>query len=55
VELGRNAGVPSVSPMSEEGRNGVNEPTKGLLEKILDKGNMNLAYKRVKSNKRLHR
>jgi len=54
VELGSNAGVSSVSPMSEEERNGVNEPTKGLLEKILDKGNMNLGYKRVKSNKGSH-
>lgn len=40
--------------MPERGRNGVNEYAGGLLEKILHRDNMNLAYKRVKSNKGSH-
>jgi len=54
VELGSNAGVQSVSSTSENRGNGGNEYTRGLLEKILDRNNMNLAYKRVKRNKGSH-
>lgn len=54
VELGGNVGVPSISPKPERGRNGVNEYASGLLEKILHRDNMNLAYKRVKGNKGSH-
>ncbi|MBP2645965.1 MAG: Reverse transcriptase/maturase family protein [Firmicutes bacterium] len=54
VELKGNVGVPSISPMPERGRNGVNEYASGLLEKILHRDNMNLAYKRVKANKGSH-
>lgn len=54
VELGDNVGVPSIPSMPERGRNGVNEYANGLLEKILHRDNMNLAYKRVKANKGSH-
>ncbi len=54
VELGSNARVRNASPTLSEGRNGVNECTRGLLEDILTRGNMNRAYKRVKSNKGSH-
>ena len=51
VELRSNVGVQSISSTSERGRNDVNEYASGLLEKILEPSNMNLAYKRVKANK----
>jgi group II intron reverse transcriptase/maturase len=54
VELGGNVGVPSISPMPKRGGNGVNEYASGLMEKILHRDNMNLAYKRVKANKGSH-
>ena len=54
VELGSNARVRSVSPTSSEGRNDVDECTRGLLEDILARDNMNRAYKRVKSRKGSH-
>ena len=54
VELGGNAGVPSISSTSELDGNSGNEYAGGLLEKILDRHNMNLAYKRVKVNKGSH-
>ena len=54
VELGSNAGVQSVSSTFENRGNGGNECSQGLLEKILDRDNMNLAYKRVKANKGSH-
>lgn len=44
VELGSNAGVQSVSSTFENRGNGGNECSQGLLEKILDRDNMNLAY-----------
>lgn len=53
-ELGDNAGVLSISTASERGRDVEDECTGGLLEKILDRGNLNLAFKRVKSNKGSH-
>lgn len=54
VELKGNVEVHNISPMSEEGRNGVNECGKDLLEQILSRDNMNKAYKRVKANKGSH-
>jgi len=54
VELGNNVGVRSVSMASEKGRNNGNEYATGLLEKIVDRNNLNQAYKRVKSNKGSH-
>jgi len=51
VELGGNAGARSISSMSQNRENGDNEYAEGLLEKILDRDNMNLASKRVKKNK----
>jgi group II intron reverse transcriptase/maturase len=54
VELGDNVGAQSISSTSERGRNDVDEYASGLLEKILEPSNMNLAYKRVKANKGSH-
>ena len=51
VELKDNAKVRSVSSMSQDRGNDDNEYARRLLEKILDRDNMNLAYKRVKANK----
>jgi group II intron reverse transcriptase/maturase len=50
VELRGKEGEHSYAPASSEGedRNKVN--TSKLLEKVLDRGNLNLAYKRVKKN-----
>lgn len=49
VELGSNAGAQSISSMSENREN--DEYAERLLEKILDRDNMNRAYRRVKANK----
>ena len=54
MELGSTVGARSISSTSEEGRNGGNEYASGLLEKILERDNLNLAYKRVKANKGSH-
>lgn len=54
VELKGNVEVQSISSMSKEGRNSVNEYGSDLLERILSKDNMNNAYKRVKANKGSH-
>jgi group II intron reverse transcriptase/maturase len=54
VELESRAGVRSISSTSEKEENGGNEYASGLLEAILDRDNMNLAYKRVKANKGSH-
>lgn len=43
-------GAPSVSTASENGRNGGNECSGNLLERIVDRDNLNQAYKRVKAN-----
>jgi len=51
VELERNAGALSISSTSEEEANGGTKYAMGLLEKILDRDNMNKAYKKVKANK----
>lgn len=54
VELEGNAGVQSISSMFENRENDGNEYAKRLLEKILDRDNMNLAYRKVKANKGSH-
>ena len=54
VELGGNAGVRSTPSMSDTEGNGGSEYANGLLEKVLDRHNMNRAYKRVKGNKGSH-
>ena len=55
VELEDNAGAFSISFMSEKETNGRNGyAIRGLLEEILDRDNMNRAYKRVKKNKGSH-
>lgn len=54
VELESRAGVRSISSTSEKEENGGNEYASGMLEAILDRDNMNLAYKRVKANKGSH-
>jgi len=54
VELEGNAGARSISTTSEDGENDGNEYPQGLLEKILDPDNMNLATRRVKGNKGSH-
>jgi len=43
-------GAPSVSAASKDGRNGGNEYSGSLLERIVDRDNLNQAYKRVKAN-----
>ena len=43
VELGGNAGARSISTTSQNEENDVNEYSQGLLEKILDSANLNLA------------
>ncbi len=47
-------GVPSISAASKKGRNNGNECAGNLLEKILDRNNLNNAFKRVKSNRGSH-
>jgi len=54
VELGGNAGAQSTSSMSQNRGNDGDEYAKRLLEKILDRDNMNFAYKKVKANKGSH-
>ncbi len=54
VEPGSTAGVPSISSMPEEGRDDGDEHASKLLEDILHRDNLNLAYKRVKDNKGSH-
>jgi RNA-directed DNA polymerase len=54
VEPGDNAGVLSISTALERGRNMESGCASRLLEKILDRDNLNTAYKRVKSNKGSH-
>ena len=54
VELEGSAGAQSISSMSQNRENNGNEYAEGLLEKILDRDNMNFAYKRVKKNKGSH-
>jgi RNA-directed DNA polymerase len=51
VEPQEKAGALSVSPASEGRRNGIPEVKGNMLEKILSRDNLNLAYKKVKSNR----
>ena len=43
-------GAPSVSAAARNGRNDGNEYSSNLLERIIDRDNLNYAYKRVKAN-----
>lgn len=51
MEFEVNAGALSISPTSEKEANNGKGHTMGLLEEILDRDNMNKAFKKVKSNK----
>lgn len=54
VELESSTGAHSISSMCQDKRNDGNECASRLLEKILDRNNLNLAYKRIKENKGSH-
>ncbi len=54
VERQDSAEAPSISPASERRRNDMQEVGGDLLERILSRDNLNLAYKRVKANKGSH-
>jgi RNA-directed DNA polymerase len=54
VELQDKAGASSVSPVSERRRDDRPEVKEEMFERILSKENLNLAYKRVKSNRGSH-
>jgi len=54
VELDDSGKVPSISLTSDRKQNDRNVYTSNLLEKILHRGNMNEAFKRVKKNKGSH-
>jgi RNA-directed DNA polymerase len=47
-------GVPSVSAVSENGRDDDSECSSNLLDRIVDRENLNTAYKRVKANRGSH-
>jgi len=47
-------GVPSVSAASENGRNDDSEYSSNLLARVVDRANLNTAYKRVKANRGSH-
>lgn len=51
VEPESSAGAPSISSMSQNKENNGNEYGVGLLEKILEPDNLNLAYRKVRANK----
>jgi hypothetical protein len=50
VELRGNRGEPSIASASERGGDGREVKAVELLEKVLHRDNLNLAYKRVKKN-----
>lgn len=54
VELRGNVEALSKSPASERRKNDIQRVEDGLLERILSRDNLNLAYKRVKANKGSH-
>jgi len=54
VELEEYVGVPSISLTSEKKQNAEIKYANGLLEKIIDRNNLNQAFKRVKANKGSH-
>jgi len=51
VELRGKAGALSIPAASERGRNDIAEVKEEMLERIISKDNLNLAYKRVEANK----
>jgi len=54
VELEGYVGAPSISLTLEKQQNAKNKYTCGLLERIIDRNNLNEAFKRVRSNKGSH-
>ena len=54
VELRGSAEVPSISPASKRGRDDMQGVKEDLLERILSRDNLNLAYKRVKAIRGSH-
>lgn len=54
VELQEYVGVPSISLTLEKQQNAEIKYANGLLEKIIDRNNLNQAFKRVKANKGSH-
>jgi group II intron reverse transcriptase/maturase len=54
VELRESVGEPSIALASTEGKVEGAVNTSNLLERVLDRNNLNLAYKRVKKNKGSH-
>jgi RNA-directed DNA polymerase len=54
VELEGYVGAPSISLTLEKQQNAKNKDTCGLLERIIDRNNLNEAFKRVRSNKGSH-
>ncbi|MCR3761932.1 group II intron reverse transcriptase/maturase [Clostridium felsineum] len=54
VELEGYVGAPSISLTSEKEQNAENKHNNELLERIINRNNLNLAYKKVKANKGSH-
>lgn len=54
AELEEHVGVPSISLTLEKQQNAEIKYADGLLEKIIDRNNLNQAFRRVKSNKGSH-
>ncbi|WP_346939898.1 group II intron reverse transcriptase/maturase [uncultured Clostridium sp.] len=54
VELEEYVGAPSISLTLEKKQNTETKYANGLLERIIDRNNLNLAFRRVKSNKGSH-
>jgi len=54
VELEDNVGAPNISLTLEKERNAEIKYANGLLERIIDRNNLNQAFKRVKANKGSH-
>jgi len=54
VELEEYVGAPSISLTLEKQQNAENKYANGLLERIIDRDNLNEAFKRVKANKGSH-
>ncbi|URZ05219.1 hypothetical protein CLROS_005430 [Clostridium felsineum] len=54
VELEGYVGAPSISLTSEKEQNAENKYNNELLERIINRNNLNLAYKKVKANKGSH-
>lgn len=51
VELEGHVGAPSISLTLEKGRNTKSKYDSELLERIIDRNNLNEAFRRVKANK----